>query len=92
MTVTTPASIHTLKPLRQHPPTSLHAPNGNKPPADPQRLQLLNKAAQLESLARGAAEQGDLVTSARLILEGLDCERRAGGLGLQVLQLIKPRS
>jgi hypothetical protein len=26
-----------------------------------------------------------------LILEALDCERRAGGLGPQVLQLIKPR-
>jgi hypothetical protein len=26
-----------------------------------------------------------------LILETLDCERRAGGLGPQVLQLIKPR-
>jgi hypothetical protein len=26
-----------------------------------------------------------------LILQALDCERRAGGLGPQVLQLIKPR-
>jgi hypothetical protein len=26
-----------------------------------------------------------------LILQSLDCERRAGGLGPQVLQLIKPR-
>jgi hypothetical protein len=32
-----------------------------------------------------------LATAARSILEALDCERRAGGLGPQVLQLIKPR-
>ncbi|MDM7954281.1 MAG: hypothetical protein QUV07_13850 [Cyanobium sp. CZS 25K] len=39
-----------------------------------------------------AAIEGDLDASARAILEALDCERRAGGLGLQVLQLIKPRA
>jgi hypothetical protein len=38
-----------------------------------------------------SADAGDLTTAARLILQSLDCERRAGGLGPQVLQLIKPR-
>lgn len=55
------------------------------------RQQLLDQAAQLFTRASEAAEQGDVPTSARLILEGLDCERRAGGVGPQVLQLIKPR-
>ncbi len=31
------------------------------------------------------------MAAGRLILQALDCERRAGGLGPQVLQLIKPR-
>ncbi|MFN7901196.1 MAG: hypothetical protein ACK5N0_16325 [Synechococcaceae cyanobacterium] len=42
-------------------------------------------------MARQAAERGDLQQAGRLILETLDCERRAGSLGPQVLQLIKPR-
>ena len=42
--------------------------------------------------AADAARDGNVEQSARLILETLDCERRAGGVGLQVLQLIKPRS
>ena len=37
------------------------------------------------------AESGDLKASATLILKALDQERRAGGTGPQVLQLIKPR-
>ncbi len=35
------------------------------------------------------AEEGDLQSCAGLILKALDKERRAGGLGLQVLHLIK---
>jgi hypothetical protein len=35
--------------------------------------------------------QGDVEAAARLILRALDCVRRAGSLGPQVLQLIKPR-
>ena len=37
------------------------------------------------------AEAGDLKAAAVLILKALDQERRAGGIGPQVLQLIKPR-
>ncbi len=37
------------------------------------------------------AEAGDLQASAALILKALDQERRARGVGPQVLQLIKPR-
>ena len=37
------------------------------------------------------AEAGDLKAAATLILKALDQERRAGGIGPQVLQLIKPR-
>jgi hypothetical protein len=63
------------------------------PLSDPTaRQRLLLQAATLNEQARVAATQGDLEASARTILEALDCERRAGGLGLQVLQLIKPRA
>lgn len=55
------------------------------------RAQWQERAANLDGEARRAAEAGDLAASARLILESLDCERRAGGIGPQVLQLIKPR-
>ncbi len=62
------------------------------PLSDPSaRQRLLLKAATLNEQARRAALEGELDVSARAILEALDCERRAGGLGLQVLQLIKPR-
>ena len=36
------------------------------------------------------AEAGDLNAAGTLILKALDQERRANGVGLQVLQLIKP--
>lgn len=55
------------------------------------RTQILEQGQKLEAEARLAAEQGDVAASARLILESLACERRAGGIGPQVLQLIKPR-
>ena len=38
------------------------------------------------------AEAGDLQAAGILILKALDQERRAGVLGPQVLQLIKPRA
>jgi hypothetical protein len=56
------------------------------------RQHWLDQAARLAAQAAEAAQDGDVAQSARLILETLDCERRAGGVGLQVLQLIKPRS
>ncbi len=56
------------------------------------RQQLGDRASTLNLEARLAAERGDIEESARLILAALDCERRAGGLGPQVLQLIKPRA
>lgn len=56
-----------------------------------QRQQLLDRAEGLHQQASHHAEQGDFESSARLILQALDCERRSGGLGPQVLQLIKPR-
>lgn len=56
-----------------------------------QRQRFLSRAEDLHGQARLRAEEGDIEASARLILQALDCERRAGGLGPQVLQLIKPR-
>lgn len=56
-----------------------------------ERHHLLQRADDHDRQARQSAEDGDLATAARLILRALDCERRAGGLGPQVLQLIKPR-
>ncbi len=38
------------------------------------------------------AESGNLKAAASLILKALDQERRAGAIGPQVLQLIKPRT
>ncbi len=55
------------------------------------RSHLLLRAEELNRQARQCAEVGDVTGSARLILQALDCERRAGGLGPQVPQLIKPR-
>jgi hypothetical protein len=92
MPAPSPTAIHPLKPHPLDPTVSPHIPNGSKSSIDPQRLHLLDKAAELDRRACSAAERGELQTSARFILESLDCERRAGGLGPQVLQLIKPRS
>ncbi|MEB3201067.1 MAG: hypothetical protein VKK62_11150 [Synechococcaceae cyanobacterium] len=55
------------------------------------RETFLSRASELDRQARAAAERGEFEASARLILELLDCERRAGSLGPQVLQVIKPR-
>ncbi|ABM76799.1 hypothetical protein EV13_1819 [Prochlorococcus sp. MIT 0702] len=42
--------------------------------------------------ASAQAEAGDFQAAGSLILKALDQERRAGVVGPQVLQLIKPRS
>jgi hypothetical protein len=55
------------------------------------RSHLLLRSEDFNRQARQCAEAGDVAGAARLILQALDCERRAGGLGPQVLQLIKPR-
>jgi len=55
------------------------------------RHQLLAQAAQLFDQASSVADSGNVTDAAQLILRALDCERRAGGVGPQVLQLIKPR-
>lgn len=55
------------------------------------RQQLQAEAAQLFDQASAAADAGNVADAAQLILRALDCERRAGGVGPQVLQLIKPR-
>lgn len=75
-------------------PSRVVAPLPGRRPSEGEgqpRAQWQERAATLEVEARRAAEIGDLAASARLILESLDCERRAGGIGPQVLQLIKPR-
>jgi hypothetical protein len=53
---------------------------------------LLRQASEFSLIAAAAADRGDLAESARHILLSLDCERRAGSLGPQVLLLIKPRA
>ena len=68
---------------------------GRRPPQPitdaPPRQHLLDQAAQLFDAASRSADEGDVAEAARQILRALDCERRAGGVGPQVLQLIKPR-
>ncbi|GCE64794.1 hypothetical protein OMCYN_00716 [cyanobiont of Ornithocercus magnificus] len=53
---------------------------------------LLTSAASLYGQARNEAETGDVSAAGTLILRALECERRAGEVGPQVMQLIKPRS
>jgi hypothetical protein len=76
-------------------PVSPVSPRSTRPLSPPiessERSHLLLRAEELNRQARESAEDGDVITAARLILQALDCERRAGGLGPQVLQLIKPR-
>jgi hypothetical protein len=62
-----------------------------RPQAEGGRETLLAQASGLQERARLSAEAGDISSAAQLILQALDRERRAGGLGPQVLQLIKPR-
>ena len=49
-------------------------------------------AQRHDEAARLAAASGDLESAARSILALLECERRYGAQGPQVLQVIKPRS
>ena len=51
----------------------------------------LKASVSFYDLASVQAEAGELEEAASLILKGLDQERRAGSVGPQVLQLIKPR-
>ena len=51
----------------------------------------LKEAGYFFKNALAHANDGDLQTSAGLILKALDQERRAGGVGPQVLHLIKTR-
>jgi hypothetical protein len=81
----------TLSPRAAVPDLQPLTPLTGRPEKADQRQQLLGQADRFHQQAMHSAEQGDCETSARLILQALDCERRAGGLGPQVLQLIKPR-
>jgi hypothetical protein len=70
------------------------APAGRPPiqaAENAERGALIQHAKTLLEQARISAESGDVAASAQAILQALNCERRAGGLGPQVLQLIKPR-
>ena len=62
------------------------------PAVTARRDDLLKEAAGYEAVAEAAAAAGDVDVAARAILQALDCERRAGRVGPQVLQLIKPRA
>lgn len=86
MTGTSTLTPRSNRPVPSRPPVG--APGGVDPA---QRQKLLDRASGLDDQAKLAAERGLTEQAARLILQSLDCERRAGGLGPQVLQLIKPR-
>jgi len=62
-----------------------------RPQAEGDRQILLAQASGLQERARLSAEAGDITSAAKFILQALDDERRVGGLGPQVLQLLKPR-
>ncbi|MEB3158408.1 MAG: hypothetical protein VKK03_02980 [Synechococcus sp.] len=57
-----------------------------------QRRSFFDAAERFYADARKAAEEGNIDLAATLILRALDQERRAGGVGPQVMQIIKPRS
>lgn len=85
-----PLTTHPIRPgasrlVRAKPPSS------GSTAESPDRQILLAKASELQERARLRAEAGDIAAAAQMILQSLDCERRSGGLGPQVLQLIKPR-
>jgi len=56
------------------------------------RPRLQAELALLQQQAQSAATAGDLDQAGKAILAILDCERRLGAFGPQVLQLIKPRN
>ncbi len=55
------------------------------------RQKFLNEAVSHFKNASVRADEGDIQTSAGLILKALDQERRASGVGPQVLHLIKTK-
>ncbi|QNI56969.1 hypothetical protein SynBIOSU31_00045 [Synechococcus sp. BIOS-U3-1] len=59
---------------------------------EPDREQLLIRAREWFNQARAQASEGNTAESAQLILKALNQERRAGSVGPQVVQLIKPRA
>jgi len=59
---------------------------------EPDREQLLIRAREWFDQARVQASEGNTAGSAQLILRALNHERRAGSVGPQVIQLIKPRA
>jgi len=61
-------------------------------PVAERRDDLMRAAAAFSASAEQAAFSGEIEQSARDILRSLDCERRAGSVGPQVMQLIKPRN
>ena len=62
----------------------------NAPPS--KRETYLKSAVNYFDSACAQAESGDIQAAGTLILKALDQERRAGAVGPQVLQLIKPRT
>ncbi len=56
------------------------------------RESYLKAALNFFDSASEQAAAGDLQAAGSFVLKALDQERRAGGVGPQVLQLIKPRS
>lgn len=87
-----------LTAVRQFSPKPGMAAAASRRPAAPEQRPAVDrsewqaKAQTLELEAQQAAEEGDIERSAQKILAALDCERRAGSVGPQVLQLIKPRA
>ena len=71
--------------------TLLRTPAGMNS-ASNQREIYLKAADGFLDRASAHVEAGDLEAAGSLILKALDQERRAGVVGPQVLQLIKPRS
>jgi len=67
-------------------------PSSQQAPVAERRDDLMREAAAFSAAAEQAASSGEIEQSAREILRSLDCERRAGSVGPQVMQLIKPRS
>jgi hypothetical protein len=57
-----------------------------------QKQEHLAKADVFFQKAQSAAEAGNVSSSGSLILKALEQERRAGTVGPQVMQLIKPRA
>ena len=66
--------------------------NGSVSAVVDQRQSYLDAARRFYGEAKEAAELGHVAESGALILQALDQERRAGGVGPQVMQLIKPRA